>query len=394
MRKSVLCAFGLVVAVLVALGLVVLSSASEVRGIRMYNNAYHFITRQSIYLLIALVVCVVVACLDYRIWRDAPVITWLFYGAIIILLVSVFFLGRKINGSYRWISLGPVNVQPSEFAKLATVIVLAMWLDRAGWKVELKGIGLFGSGILIAGLAVPVMLEPDFGSTLVIGSVGAVIMVIAGVRVIHLLPIVLLGGGLVVYKVVTNPNRMARIAAYLGFDSDTIIAFLSCIGVNISSEAAQNASYQSDQALVALKNSCIWGAGLTQSLQKHKYLPENHTDFIFAIGAEELGVIFSLGVILLFVIFFALSLHIAKSSTDRFGRLLAYGMAFIVFSQAIFNIGVVCEAFPTKGMALPFFSYGGTNLIASFFAVGTILSVGIHSRREKKRERLRKMLVR
>lgn len=386
MRKSVLCAFGLVVAVLVALGLVVLSSASEVRGIRMYNNAYHFITRQSVYLLISLVVCVVVACLDYRIWRDAPVITWLFYGAIIILLVSVFFLGRKINGSYRWISLGPVNMQPSEFAKLATVIVLAMWLDRAGWKVELKGIGLFGSGILIAGLAVPVMLEPDFGSTLVIGSVGAVIMVIAGVRVIHLLPIVLLGGGLVVYKVVTNPNRMARMAAYLGFDSD--------IGVNISSVAAKNASYQSDQALVALKNSCIWGAGLTQSLQKHKYLPEHHTDFIFAIGAEELGVIFSLGVILLFVIFFALSLHIAKSSTDRFGRLLAYGMAFIIFSQAIFNIGVVCEAFPTKGMALPFFSYGGTNLIASFFAVGTILSVGIHSRREKKRERLRKMLVR
>jgi cell division protein FtsW len=352
----------------------------------MYNNAYHFITRQSVYLLIALIVCVVVACLDYRIWRDAPVITWLFYGAIIILLVSVFFLGRKINGSYRWISLGPVNMQPSEFAKLATVIVLAMWLDRAGWKVELKGIGLFGSGILIAGLAVPVMLEPDFGSTLVIGSVGAVIMVIAGVRVIHLLPIVLLGGGLVVYKVVTNPNRMARMAAYLGFDSD--------IGVNISSVAAKNASYQSDQALVALKNSCIWGAGLTQSLQKHKYLPEHHTDFIFAIGAEELGVIFSLGVILLFVIFFALSLHIAKSSTDRFGRLLAYGMAFIIFSQAIFNIGVVCEAFPTKGMALPFFSYGGTNLIASFFAVGTILSVGIHSRREKKRERLRKMLVR
>lgn len=386
MRKSVLCAFGLVVAVLVALGLVVLSSASEVRGIRMYNNAYHFITRQSVYLLIALVVCVVVACLDYRIWRDAPVITWLFYGAIIILLVSVFFLGRKINGSYRWISLGPVNMQPSEFAKLATVIVLSMWLDRAGWKVELKGIGLFGSGILIAGLAVPVMLEPDFGSTLVIGSVGAVIMVIAGVRVIHLLPIVLLGGGLVVYKVVTNPNRMARMAAYLGIDSD--------IGMNISSVAAKNASYQSDQALVALKNSCIWGAGLTQSLQKHKYLPEHHTDFIFAIGAEELGVIFSLGVILLFVIFFALSLHIAKSSTDRFGRLLAYGMAFIIFSQAIFNIGVVCEAFPTKGMALPFFSYGGTNLIASFFAVGTILSVGIHSRREKKRERLRKMLVR
>ena len=145
---------------------------------------------------------------------------------------------------------------------------------------------------------------------------------------------------------------------------------------------------------MALKNSEIWGVGLMQSLQKHKYLPEHHTDFIFAIGAEELGIIFSIGVMVLFILFFALSLYIAHSSTDRFGKFLAYGMAFIIFSQAIFNIGVVCEAFPTKGMALPFFSYGGTNLVASFFAVGTILSVGIHSQREKKRERLRKLLVR
>jgi cell division protein FtsW len=128
-------------------------------------------------------------------------------------------------------------------------------------------------------------------------------------------------------------------------------------------------------------------------MQKNLYLPENHTDFIFAIGAEELGIIFSLCVLLLYIAFFALALGVARSAADRFGKFLVYGMAFIVFFQAMFNIGVVCDAFPTKGMALPFFSYGGTNMMTSFFAVGTILSVGIHSRREKKRERLRKILA-
>jgi cell division protein FtsW len=194
-----------------------------------------------------------------------------------------------------------------------------------------------------------------------------------------------LGGAIFVYKVITNANRMARMAAFVGVKLD--------IGAEVSSAAAERASYQSDQALVAIKNSNIWGVGLTQSMQKNLYLPENHTDFIFAIGAEELGIIFSLGVLLLYIAFFALALGVARSAADRFGKFLVYGMAFIVFFQAMFNIGVVCDAFPTKGMALPFFSYGGTNMMTSFFAVGTILSVGIHSRREKKRERLRKILA-
>jgi len=124
-------------------------------------------------------------------------------------------------------------------------------------------------------------------------------------------------------------------------------------------------------------------------MQKHYYLPENHTDFIFAIGAEELGLFFSLSVILLFLAFFGFAVYIAAKASDRFGRYLVMGMAFIIFFQAMFNIGVVSGALPTKGMALPFFSYGGTNLISAFFAVGTILSVGIHSYRDRKREAIR-----
>ena len=154
------------------------------------------------------------------------------------------------------------------------------------------------------------------------------------------------------------------------------------------------AAYQAHMALVAIKNGGLWGVGLGESMQKQYYLPECHTDFIFAVGAEELGLFFSIAVIVLFLAFFCISVYIARNASDRFGRFLVIGMAFIIFFQAMFNLGVVCEALPTKGMALPFFSYGGTNLLSAFFAVGTILSVGIHSYRDKKRVLARSVLMR
>ena len=165
-------------------------------------------------------------------------------------------------------------------------------------------------------------------------------------------------------------------------------------GANVSDAAAERAAYQANQALAAFGNSNVWGVGLGESMQKHFYLPEAHTDFVFAVGAEELGIVFSIGVVLLFCAFYALSLYIARKASDRFGRVLVIGMSYIIFFQAIFNIGVVCKALPTKGMALPFFSYGGTNMLSAFFAVGMILSVGIHSYRERKRSFLRNAVMR
>ena len=375
MRKSALCAFGLVVAILVALGFLVLSSASEVNGVRLHGDAYYFMKRQFAYLGVGVVLAVVVAAVDYRRWRDTPALAWMFYAIVFLLLIAVFPpLGRRINGSYRWISLGPVNLQPSEFAKLAVVIVVSVWLDLAAWRVELFRRGALVPALLIGFLALPVMAEPDFGSTMVIGFSGFLVMLVAGTRLLHLAPFAAVA------------NRMARIAAFFGVKID--------VGAQVMDEAAKRAAYQANQSLVAFMNGGVWGGGLGESMQKNAYLPENHTDFIFAIGAEELGIIFSVGTLLLFLAFFLLSVYIARSASDRFGRFLALGMAFIIFFQAIFNIGVVCEALPTKGMALPFFSYGGTNMLASFFAVGTILSVGIHSYRDRKREKLRKLLVR
>ena len=235
-------------------------------------------------------------------------------------------------------------------------------------------------------IAVPILLAPDFGSVMVVGAAGFLVMLLAGVRLLHMLPFMGLGMAVFLYKVMTNENRMARIAAFFGVKLD--------VGAEVVDAAAERAAYQVNQALVAIGNGGIWGVGLNESMQKHYYLPEAHTDFIFAILAEELGVFFSAGTVLLFIAFFALAVYIARKASDRFGRFLVMGMTFIIFFQAMFNIGVVCKALPTKGMALPFFSYGGTNLLCAFFAVGTILSVGIHSYRDKRTAFVRKVLAR
>ena len=368
MRKSALFWFGLVVTALVALGLVILASASEANAYRLHGDVYFFIKRQSLYLIAGIVVAVLASLFDYHKWRDYEFLSWAFFVVVLILLVVVFKF-PAINGSHRWISLGLIRLQPSELAKMLTVILLAVWLDKSGWRVELFMRGAFWPAALMGVVALPVLFEPDFGSVMVIGLAGLLMMFVAGTRLLHILPFALCGVAVVAFKVLTNENRVARL-----FD--------------------ESKQYQVKMALTAIANADIWGAGLGESMQKHLYLPEAHTDFVFAVGAEELGIVFSLSVVLLFVAFFALSVYIARKASDRFGRFLVIGMAFIIFFQAMFNIGVVCKALPTKGMALPFFSYGGTNLLSAFFAVGTILSVGIHSYREKKHALMRKVVVR
>ena len=368
MRKSALLWLGLVVTALVALGLVVLSSASEANALKHYGNAYAYMCRQGVYLVVGILVCVAVSLFDYRNWRDHEVLSWTLFAVVFAQLVAVLF-SRAINGSHRWLNFGPVRLQPSELAKLVTVIVLSVWLDKSGWRVELFCRGALWPSVLIGVVAAPILLEPDFGSVMVVGAVGFLLMLVSGTRILHMLPFVGAGVAVVAYKVLTNANRIARL-----FD--------------------ERALYQVNMALAAIGNGGIWGVGLGDSMQKQLYLPEAHTDFVFAVGAEELGIVFSVAVVLLFIAFFALCVYIARQASDRFGRFLVVGMSFIIFFQAMFNIGVVCKALPTKGMALPFFSYGGTNLLSAFFAVGTILSVGIHSYRDRMHMLGRKVLMR
>ena len=351
-----------------------------------HGDAYHFMRQQAVFICGGILLAAIVAGIDYRSWSRHSWMTGLFV-LVIVALLCVVFAFPAVNGSQRWIRLpGGLRLQPAEFAKLAVVLAVAVWMDRIKWQVDKFKLGTAVPMCLIGALALPVLLEPDFGSVIVLGLAGVVVMVVAGSKLKHMIPFGLAGAGLVAYKILTNGNRMARIAASFGIKLN--------IGASVSDAAAERAAYQAHQALVAMSNGGLWGVGLGQSMQKHYYLPEAHTDFIFAIGAEEMGLVFSLSVFFLFCAFFALSIYIAAKAQDRLGKFLVMGMSFLIFFQAMFNIGMVCDAYITKGMALPFFSYGGTNMLSSFFAVGMILSVGIHSYREGRRQFVSKVLMR
>ena len=391
MRKSALFYLGLVVTVLVLLGFVVLFSASEANGIRFGKDPYFFVKRQAVFLVSSVILCAIVAKLDYRIWRGwrlfgkFPFLTILFALVVLALLIAVFAF-PAVKGSQRWIPLGRIRLQPSELAKLATGVVVAVWMDLQSWKVELFGRGAFVPFVLIWIFAGPIVLEPDFGSTMVVGAAGFLVMFLAGTKFVHLLPFGAAGVLGVLALILRNPNRVRRLGPFV----QKFASFVSGDGgagaaAAVTAAAKDPAAYQMEHSLTAINNGGIWGRGLYESLEKHSYLPEAHTDFIFSIGAEELGVFFSIAVIVLFIVFFLLAVKIARWSDDRLGRLLVAGMGFLIFFQASFNLGVVSGALPTKGMALPFFSYGGTNLLSSAFAIGTIFSVGIHSGRDRKR---------
>ena len=381
---------GLSVLALVAIGFVVLSSAGGPVGLRTPPSfdQYYFVKQQAKWLCLSIPLLVFAMFFDYRNWKKYPWMTIAMYAIVIIALCAVFGF-RPVNGSRRWLMFGPIRLQPSEFAKIAVVISLSVFLDKIGWRIELFWKGAF-CALCIVGLPMALaVFEPDFGSTMVIGLTGGVLMVIAGMRICHMA--ILSGLGLlgVVPLLLSNSNRMRRIAAWLPEGCKQILSkWCPWLGdLTVTSEEAQEANYQLDQALIAIRNGGERGVGFGNSMQKQMYLPENHTDFIFAIGAEEWGVFFSLLLLLLFVTVFICGIIISQKSCDRLGKFIAFGITFLLFFQALFNMGVVTGLLPTKGLALPFISYGGTNLMSAFISIGTLINVSrqsdLHWEREK-----------
>ncbi len=249
------------------------------------------------------------------------------------------------------------------------MISVAVFLDWAGWRIEKFWKGAIPAVLIIGVLLGLAVKEPDFGATMVIGLAGGVLCLIGGMRLLHMLIMAVLVIVPVGTMLALNPNRMRRLGAWL---PEPVLSFLGLPPPTGDDPAA----YQLNQALVAISHGGPFGVGYTKSMQKQFYLPEAHTDFIFAIGAEELGLVFSLLILAVFTALFICGIRIALRAPDRLGRLLAFGMTFLVFFQVLFNIGVVTGCLPTKGLALPFISYGGTNLMTSLIAVGMLFNIG------------------
>ena len=375
MRRTLII-LGIAVLSLLLIGFSLLASASGVNGLRLHHNAYHFFIYQSVWLvLVAVPAFLFTTFFDYHRWRRHTWLTVAVYVVVVILLCAVFGC-REINGSHRWIIMGPVRLQPSELAKIVAILALGVFLDRAGWRIELfrKGalpaVGVFG---LFCAL---IIAETDLGSTVVIGLTGMAMLFVAGLKLSHFFLFGGLGVIAFVARVVSSPVRLRRVVAWLPNEmAMKVVSFLNLPDL-VQDGKAKNAAHQLNQALVAIQRGGLTGVGFNKSMQKYDYLPEAHTDFIFAIGAEEWGLIFSLVLLTLFVIFFVCGMRIALRAPDRLGRLFAFGATFLIFFQVLFNIGVVTGWLPTKGLALPFISYGGTNLVTALAAVGLLFNVG------------------
>ncbi len=346
------------VAFLVMLGLVMVFSASSAFGYQYYHDTAHYLKHQLAYLAAGLVLAYAAYRVDYRKLKTiAPAV--LIVTFVLLLLTLVPHVGFATGGARRWLGFRALSFQPSELAKLALVLFLAARLAQLGEKVRSLRKGAIPALLITAMLAVPVLIEPDMGTASLLIFTAFAMLFAAGARVEHLVMAALAILPAAAVEVGASAYKRARIFAFINPWKD-----------------AQNTGFHIVQSLLALGSGGIFGVGLGQSRQKYFYLPEAHTDFIFAVLGEELGLLGCIAVIALFVVFAVRAIQLALKAPDRFGMLLALGCTFTIVIQAFVNVGVVTSSWPVTGVPLPFISFGGTSLIVSLIAVALIANIG------------------
>jgi cell division protein FtsW len=339
------------------IGLIIMFSASGVMAETRYGDSTFFLKRQSLWLLSGLVALHWVAQRDYNVWK-----TFTPYGLVLtfVLLVLVLlpFLGTQVNGARRWLRLVGFSIQPGEIAKLAVVLYLASFLVRKEQDLVIFTRGVLAPMAVVGLFAVLLLLEPDMGTAVVLTLLLFGLLFLGGARLPHLfvLGLVLLAG---VYMLIMQSDyRRRRLLNFLDPWKDSA-----------------DTGFQLTQSFVALGNGGWFGVGLGEGRQKLFFLPEAHTDFVLALVGEELGFLGTGLLIVLFAILIVKGFKIAGQAPDAFGRHLACGITLLVGIQALINMGVVSGLLPTKGLTLPFVSYGGSSLIVSLVAMGILLSI-------------------
>ncbi|HVA72115.1 MAG TPA: putative lipid II flippase FtsW [Candidatus Limnocylindrales bacterium] len=355
--------FGVTLA-LCCIGVVMVFSASAVTAKELYGNGYVFLERQMIWLAVGLFGMIRLMNFDYRKLRE-PRVIYPGLAVILVMLIGVLFLDRT-HATHRWIHLGPASLQPSEFAKLVVILYLAWFLEL---RLQPGGFGVnnlqrtllpaLGPVLLILAL---ILREPDMGTACMIFLVALVLLFEAGMSMKYV------GGAAVaslpaVYLLIIHAHyRYERILAFFSPGADP-----------------QGRGFQLLQSLIAVGSGGLTGVGLMESKQKLFYLPEAHTDFIYAVLCEELGYIGAVAVLVLFGMYAWRGFRAAYRAPDEFGRLLALGITVLVVGQALVNLSVVVGLMPTKGIPLPFISYGGSSLVVMLWATGVLLNISQHA---------------
>lgn len=342
---------------LVALGLTVVFSASTVMAQAQYQTPYFFVKRQAIYAILGVGALLLGRSIDYHRYQRW---TYPFLIIVFFLLIAVFLpgIGGKVRGAARWVKLGPFTLQPSEFAKLAVTLFLAYSLSRKQEKMKTFSVG-FLPHMLMAGLFIGLIgKEPDFGTAITLMCIVFVMLFVGGTSLTHIILAFSTGVGLAVLMVLRDPKKFDRVLSFLD-----------------PWKHGQDVGYQLKQSLLAIGSGGLLGLGPGQSRAKLFYLPDSHTDFILSIFTEEMGFIGFLLVLALFAILVYRGLLATLHAQDSYGSYLALGITLLIGLPAVINMGVVSGIFPTKGLSLPFLSYGGSSLLANLFAVGILLNI-------------------
>ena len=345
---------------LLSIGVIMVASSSISVADRNFSNPFYYLQRQLVFVAIGLVAAISVFKVRLVQWEKSGM-ALLIFALFLLVLVLIPGVGKTVNGSTRWLPLGVFNLQVSELVKLFLVIYVAGYLVRHGDAVRNSLVG-FLKPMLMVGLAgLLLLIEPDFGATVVIMGTVLAMTFLAGARFIQFMSFVLIFVSAAVMLVVTSPYRMQRLTSFANPWADPF-----------------DSGFQLTQSLIAVGTGGWFGTGLGGSVQKLFYLPESHTDFLFAVLSEELGFIGVTVVVLLYAILFFRALKIAsqaEKSGNYFAAYLAYGIGIWLSMQAVINMGVNIGLLPTKGLTLPLMSYGGSSLVVCCAAVGLLLRI-------------------
>ena len=352
----------LMAVILTCFGVVMVYSASSVMAAKKFHDGFYFLKRQSLFALLGFSVMAAAMHIDYHLWKKVAVPLFL---ACFFMLLLVFMpgIGGTAKGASRWIRLPGFNFQPSELAKVALILYMAYSLDKRQEKLKQFMAGFFPY-LLILGVFIAVLLaQHDMGAALTMLTVAIVMLFAAGTKVQYILGMGLVALPGICLLVLTKAYRMRRITAFLDPWQDPT-----------------DAGFQIIQSWLALGTGGFFGQGLGEGKQKLFYLPEAHTDFILSVCGEELGFVGVVVIASLFLLLVQRSILVAIAAEDNFGRFLAFGIAVLLGLEAFINMAVVTGMLPTKGIALPFLSYGGSSLIISLGAVGVLLNVSTRMR--------------
>ncbi len=353
---------------LLAVGLVMLWSASYAQSEfdSNYTDSARYLRKQAICAGLGLGCMAIFSRIDASVWRRWA---WQIYGISIILLLAVLVVGQSVNGAKRWVSIAGIQFQPSEIAKFAVIVTFSRLSKEFGPRAEEFRFGVLGYGAALLGILVPLALEKHLSAILLIGMVAVVMMFLSGTRLKYLL-MGAAGAALFVVVYIT----------FMGYAGDRVTAWLD------PDSDPRDTGYQILQSLYAIGSGGVFGLGFGRSRQKYLYLPFQYNDYIFAIICEELGLVGAFGIMALFAALILRGYHIALHARDRFSGMLAAGLTTLMAVQTVLNLCVVTNLLPSTGIALPFFSYGGTALAVNLGEMGVILSVSRHIREAKSQE--------